>query len=646
MFNSQPDIPVVIDTSRSQFARLKSVPLTSVSLEDSFWAPRLELLRETTLPTQYQLLEETGRIDNFRRAAGIVDAEFQGFFFNDSDVYKWVEAVAWSLAGGSDPKLEAMLENVIAAIEGAQEANGYLNSYFTFERKAERWRDLENMHELYCAGHLIQAAIAHYRSTGSDRLLNIAVRNAYLISEVFGLGDGKRVGTGGHPEIEMALVELARTTGNDIYLEKAQFFLDVRGQGLIGGQPYHQDHRPFRELDQVEGHAVRAVYLNAGGTDLYSETGERAIMEALERMWENMVFRRSYISGGLGSRHRGEAFGEDYELPNERAYAETCAAIASVMWNWRMLTTDGQARFSDVLENTLYNAFLVGLGLDGKSYSYHNPLAAQGDFQRQPWFSCACCPTNIPRMLGSLPGYIFSISNEGIWVHLYAKCKSSLQLLDGRTIPLQVHTRYPWDGRITLEVQGEGSFSLFMRIPRWSQGNVTLEVNGDDVLEDTAAGRYAQITRDWKKGDVVQLELPMPVRMMESHPYVLENSGKVAIMRGPILYCVEGVDHPGIDLRDLILPEDASFETYSRSDFLGGVVVLQTEGGLGEQGGRWKDELYYGISPPGKNNSIRSVPVTAVPYYAWGNREPGQMRVWVSVDSSQISGTRNQLIRQ
>lgn len=626
--NSFP--PVVIDTSNSQHARLHSVPMTAVNLADSFWAPRLQKLHEVTLPSQHQQLEETGRIDNFRRAAGKVDQSFQGWFFNDSDVYKWVEAVAWALTIHDDPELRKMLDNVVLEIEGAQDEQGYLNTYFTFEQVAERWENLKDMHELYCAGHLIQAAIAHHRSTGEARFLKVATRFADLICEVFGPEEaGKRPGAGGHPEIEMALLELARTTGQEKYLEEAKFFLDVRGRGLLGGQPYHQDHLPFRELTRMEGHAVRAVYLNAGATDLYIETGEEALLETLERLWLNMTMRQMYISGGIGSRYEGEAFGEDYELPNQDAYAESCAAIANAMWNWRMLMLQGEARFADVLERALYNAVLVALGLDGRSYFYRNPLADDGDHRRQDWYQCACCPPNISRLLAGLPGYVYSVSSEGIWIHLYAESAARIELLDGRAVGIDQRTAYPWEGTIEVEIQGKGDFTLFLRIPSWTEGDISVALNGGSLLEPDMEDGYLKVMRSWRQGDVLQLEFPMPVRVMESHPGVKENIERVALMRGPLLYCWEGIDHPEVELDEIVLPQDASFITSFQPGLLDGVVTIETKGVVRPPEEGWGDRLYRRVGSSPDTLLTKSVEIKAIPYYAWGNREAGQMRVWI-----------------
>jgi len=607
------------------------VPLTAVSLDDDFWAPRLHLNREVTLPLQYRYLEETGRLDNFRRAAGQATGDFQGYYFNDSDVYKWLEAAAWTLATTPDPALTQMVDAAIRVIADAQQPDGYLNSYFIGERAHERWTNLKDKHELYCAGHLFQAAVAHHRATGSEQLLNIARRFADLIVATFGPeAAGKRPGTCGHPEVEMALIELARETGEARYREQAQYFIDVRGRGLIGGRPYHQDHQPFREMERMTGHAVRAAYLNSGAADLYAETGDPALHQALDRLWQNMTTRQMYISGGIGSRHEGEAFGNDYELPNERAYAETCAAIASIFWAWRMLQLDGDARYADVMELTLYNGFLAGLSLDGRACFYENPLADDGSHRRQEWFECACCPPNIARLLASLPGYFYSVADAGIWVHLYATGKAHLTLPDGRTVDLSQQTLYPWHGAINLQVDGSGEFSLWLRLPAWCESGATLEINQQPFTGTLTPGTYLPIHRTWQPGDQVRLHLPLPVRRVECHPYVQENRGRVALMRGPILYCVEQVDLPGADLRDLVLPADGGIATRFRPALLGGVMTLTGPAMVVPPDTGWSDHLYRTAPPQPPAVSGRPVLLTAIPYYAWANRDPGPMQVWLT----------------
>lgn len=616
--------PVIPDTSRSRYACLRPVPLTQIALDDDFWSPRLQINREVTLPTQYHYLEQTGRIDNFRRAAGKKAGPFCGYFFNDSDVYKWVEAVAWTLATRPEPVLEPMIDTVIAEIAAAQQPDGYLNTYFTFERAAERWSNLRDMHELYCAGHLIQAAIAHYRSTASDRLLNVARRLANHICEVL----GNRPGACGHPEIEMALVELMRVTANAKYLEQAQRFLDARGHGLIGGSVYHLDHQPFCQLEQLAGHAVRALYLCAGATDIYAETGRPDLRATLERLWRVMTDGQMYLTGGVGARHEGESCGAAYELPNARAYAETCAAIGNVLWNWRMLALDGDARYADVMELALYNGVLAGVSLDGRAYFYENPLASDGTQRRQPWFDCACCPPNIARLLASLPGYFYSVSDQGAWVHLYAAGTASFDLPDGRLMRLRSHTRYPWDGEVTIEMGGQGPLGLFLRIPAWCEEGASLEINGKSFAGELVPGAYVRVQRNWHSGDYIRLVLPMPVCRVQCHPYVGENVGRIALMRGPLVYCVEQIDYPTVDVRDLVVAPDDVLSPEFAPALLGGIVILRGQARSAPPGDGWAGRLYRTALPSSRQPG-QSVELTAIPYYAWANRAPGSMQVWL-----------------
>jgi DUF1680 family protein len=630
--DSSPRSPVV-DTSRSSHVRLRPLPLGAVDLADDFWEPRRRINREVTLPSQYKHLEETGRLDNFRRASGKTGGEYQGIYFNDSDVYKWLEAAAWTLAERSDPELERMVDAASTEIKDAQRPDGYLNTYFTFERATQRWTDFD-LHEMYCAGHLFQAAVAHYRATGSERLLDVATRFADHICDTFGPEEGKRQAVDGHEEVEMALVELFRTTGERRYLVAAQYFIDARGHGMLGrpyGQhepSYSQDHEPLRDQSEVVGHAVRALYLYSGAADLYAETGETDLLRALDRLWENMTTRRMYVSGGLGSRYEGEAFGKDFELPNDRAYTETCAAIGSLMWNWRMLGLEGDARYADLIEHTLYNAVLPGVSLEGQHYFYQNPLADDGSHRRQPWFGCACCPPNVARLLATLPGYFYGTSDGAVWVHLYADGAATIELDENRTIKLSQRTRYPWDGSVEIQVEGEAELALMLRVPAWCEEGAAIEVNGEPVDAEIFPGSYANLHRTWRSSDTINMDFPMPVRRVECHPYVTENTGRVALMRGPLLYCAEQVDNPGVELRDLVLDSKEPATCLERH-LLGGVTVLQAEARLATPGNGWEDRLYRTVRPHEEDTQTHSTRVTAVPYYAWANREPGAMCVWL-----------------
>jgi DUF1680 family protein len=434
----------------------------------------------------------------------------------------------------------------------------------------------------------------------------------------------------------MGLVELARETGERRYLDLAGFLVDVRGRGFLGsaydryGSEYHQDHRPFRELDEIVGHAVRAIYLNAGVADLYLESGEPALLDALHRLWESMTARKMYVSGGIGSRYQGEAFGKDYELPNALAYTETCAAIGSAMWNWRMLLGEGDVRYADLIERTLYNGMLAGVSLDGETYFYQNPLADEGHHRRQPWFYVACCPPNVARLLASLPGYVYSTAGDDeVWVHLYAAGSARLVLSDGRSVVLQQRTRYPWDGEIAIEVKAEGEFALRLRVPAWCETGASLIVNGEPANAALVPGGYAEVRRSWQPGDTVRLTLPMVVRRVVCHPRVAENTGRVALMRGPLLYCLEQVDHPNVDVRDVVLPDGAAFQAVERPDLLGGVVTLTADALNSPADPSWSSTLYQPAEGVRRSTAGGPTKITAVPYYAWANREPGAMRVWI-----------------
>ena len=643
---------VVVDTSRSPHASHRPVPLGNVRLTDAFLAPRIRVNREVTIPSQFTHLVATNRLRNFERVAGTFDGPFDGIYFNDSDVYKWMEAAASALAAAepgvdvSDEELIRLLDTAIGHLESAQGEDGYLNTYFSLERAGERWSNLRDMHELYCGGHMIQAAVAHYRATGSERFLTIARRFADLVCEVFGpAAEGKREQTDGHEEIELALIELYRATGEQQYLDQAHFFLTVRGHGTVGGSDYHQDRVPVAEQKEMVGHAVRAVYLNTGAADLVAEEGDPALRAALDRMWANMTTRRSSISGGIGARWEGEAFGKDYELPNARAYNESCAAIGAIMWAWRMLVlqVEDNTRYADLIEHTLYNALLPGLSLDGQAYFYQNPLSDDGNHRRQPWFGCACCPPNIARLLAQIPSYFYSVTSrrfpesdgrhDMVWTHLYADGTATIPLHAGGSVTLRQTTRYPWDGQVRVEVADiheAGDFTLYLRIPEWAQG-ATGDVNGEALFpSETAAGQYAAIRRTWRAGDAVTLNFPMPVRRMVSHPYALENTGRVALMRGPLLYCLEAADNPVGDVRDVVLADDEEIVAARRPDLLNDVVVLMAHAENQSAVSGWEGALYRSLDDVSRDRPGSSdVLVTAIPYYAWANRGAGAMTVWL-----------------
>lgn len=620
----------VIDLARSQSAKFRPAPLTAVALTDAFWEPRIRINRETTLPFQLAECEATGRINNFRRASGKKDIPFEGIYFNDSDVYKMAEAMAYSLATNPDPKLDAALDAVIQEIADAQQPDGYLNTYFMFERESERYTNTKDMHEIYCAGHLIQAAVAHHRATGKTTLLDIAIRLADNLDAHF--GPNGRIGACGHEEAEMALVELYRDTQEPRYLMLAQRMIEARGQkpGLLGGDEYHQDHRPVREQTALVGHAVRHLYLACGVADVVLENGSETYRAALETLWDNLTQKKMYVTGGAGARWEGEAFGDDYELPNERAYTETCAAIASVMWNWRMLNLTGEAKYADVLETALYNGVMSGLSLDGTHYFYQNPLADHGRHRREKWFGCACCPPNIARLLASLPNYFYSTDKAGgVWCHLYAAGAATLPLETGGSLTLNIETNYPWDGKVTIRVgeDSKTSHALHLRIPQWTD-NATLLVDGvpDSLANELKPGSYVEVSV--RSGTVIELDLPMRIERVESHPHVAGNRGRVALRRGPLVYCIEQIDFPAnVHVWDVALPEDAELVTEFVPELLGGVVVLKGRA-VATNSGHWNGALYAPYAPVSPKE-FRFVPFTAIPYYAWANREAGPMQVWI-----------------
>ncbi len=624
-----PDLrTALVDTSASPHARLRSVPIGAVRMEDSYWAPRLVQLREQTLPSQHAQLEETGRIDNFRRAAGKQDGEFAGIFFNDSDVYKWIEAACLSLACEPDARLDQRVDEVIAEVAGAQCENGYLNTYFMGERVSERWTDLRVRHELYCAGHLIQAAVAHHRATGRRPLLDVAVRFADHIDATF--GPNGLDGVPGHPELEMALVELARETGERRYLDLASFFIDHRGRGLIGGQENVQDHLPFREMRDIVGHAVRAIYLNAGAADVVLETGEPALCEALERLWSSMVERRMYITGGVGARHAGEAFGDDYELPNDTAYAETCAAIASVMWNWRMLLATGEAKYADVMELALYNGAMAGLALDSEHYFYENPLSDDGDHRRVAWFSCACCPPNIARLIPSVPGMIYSTSTEGLWVHLYASSAAEIRVHE-HSVRIRQRTGYPWDGEVHFDVDTDEpcKFSMMLRIPEWCD-HAVVTVGEEAVQTSVTAGEYCAFEREWRPGDRLTLSLSMPVRTVLAHPAIDAVAGRAALARGPVVFCFEQADQSDADIRTARLALNTEPAVVPGDGVLEGVPAIAADGTASDPGA-WATRPY--VAAGQDRATRRRATLRAIPYAFWANRDPGPMRVWLPYDA-------------
>ena len=635
----------VLDLSNSPHAVVRPVPPGRVEVADGFWADRMQAMRVHGLDRQFEQCEVTGRLRNFERAAGRLEGEFEGRYYNDSDVYKWLEAASYALAREPSAELEFQVDGVIESIAAAQRPDGYINTYFSGPRTSWRYRNLTDEHELYCMGHLIQAGVAHRRSTGLDSLFEVVVRAADHICLTF--GPEGRPEPDGHPGIEVALVELGRETGDETYLRQAVFFLDQRGADPpnLSGLHYQQDHAPVRRQRDADGHSVRLTYLAAAMADAAMDSGEVDLLEASIRLWESAYQRRAYVTGGLGSRYQGEAFGADYELPNDRAYAETCAAVGGIFWNARLLAATGDARYADWMETSLYNGALVGVSPDGGAYFYANPLAADpqptpddqqglhssgaqqtvGDHQRQPWYDTACCPPNIARLLLSLPGYAYGVSADALWVHQYLPGRVETPLPAGGSVSLRVATRYPWDGDVDLVVEDSPAepAELRLRIPAWATG-ATLEVDG--VPQAAKAGSYVAIRRTWAPDTCVRLQLPMDVRLVASHPRVQTNTGRAAIARGPLIYCLEAVDHPEADLDTLVLGPDSGLRAGDEPDLLGGLTAIRGSAGVAVQS--QSDELYQPFHG-GKAAVTGSTPLTAIPYFAWANRAPGAMRVWI-----------------
>lgn len=637
---------VVTDTRRTPGVTVQPVPIGAVWIGDGFWRGWLDRLYDVTLPTQHAQCEATGRLDNIRRVSGRVDAPFRGRYYDESDVYKWLEAASWALAGRDDRRLRAQVDALVDDIAAAQQPDGYLHTYFALERADQRYTDLINKHELYCAGHLIQAGIAHHRATGAATLLDAAVRLADHIRAEF--GPDARETADGHPEIELALVELARETGRHVYAEQARFFLEQRGRQppRLGGYRYLQDHEPAAEQQEIAGHAVRAVYLACGLADAGLELEDGTLWEAAERLWRSAYETKVYVTGGLGAHWAGESFGDAFDLPNRNSYAESCAAVAGVMWNWRLLAGSGEARYADWMETTLYNGMLAGLSLDGAHYFYPNPLSASAGHARVEWFECACCPPNLSRLLASLPGYLYGVSERALWVHQFVAGRVDADVPGAGRLSLEVETDYPWSGEILVTVRQapEGPVELRLRVPGWCDAASLKVVPADsdpapspregegwgEGMAQQAAGEYTALRRVWAPGDRVTLRLPMPPRRLVSDPRVTANVGRVALARGPLVYCVESHDRPGLEQDAFALPDNAAVATGPDDERLPGMTLLDTTAvrlpGTPERG-----VLYQKVSGDGRADGAGTdrAPIRAIPYFAWANRGPSTMDVWL-----------------
>jgi uncharacterized protein len=625
-------------------------PAIAAQITGGLWEERRRINREISIPGGWDRLQEAGNFHNLELAAGRATGEYVNDLpFLDSDVYKWLEAVGWVFA---DPDLdqslkERLLEHLAATerlLRAAQQPDGYLNSYFQVHFPGERFVQLQWGHELYCAGHLIQAAVALHRTTGQTGLLEVACRVADRIVAAFGVQPGQIDGVCGHPEIESALVELYRETGDDRYLNQARYFIDRRGHGLLGnghfGRHYWQDHLPLREAPSAEGHAVRELYLLAGAADLYVETGDETLLVALKRIWAEMVATKTYLTGGIGAHHKDESFGDPYELPHERSYCETCAAISSIMFSWRMLMITGEAKYADLIERTLYNGFLAGVSLDGQRYIYANPLQVReghvsrgndGDYKRVSWFRCACCPPNVMRTLASLEHYVLLGSPTRAVLHQYMTGQFTAELAEGEVV-LEVTTDYPWDGTVTVLIASapDRPWELALRVPDWAE-RPSLTVNGGESGSSPADGWWT-VQREWHEGDEVVLVLPLQPRFTTADPRVDAARGTVALEYGPLVYCLEAVDNPGHRLDDITIDTGMTPKVVPGDGLLADVATIRT---TGQVRARPNSSWWWPYRPAGRAPETgEPTTLNAVPYYTWGNREQGAMRIWVPTNHS------------
>jgi len=621
---------------------ITSVPFNKVQFTDNFWAPRIETNRRITIPHAFRKCEETGIIDNFSIAAGFIEGEQSGVYpFDDTDVFKTIEGAAYSLATHPDPKLEKFVDSLIVLIAGAQEPDGYLYTARTnraqrmIPRMGEtRWSNLGSSHELYNAGHLYEAAIAYYRATGKKSLLDVAIRNAGLITETFGPNNLRT--PPGHQEIELGLVKLYDVTAKKKYLELAKFFLEERGQSHNGRElwgEYAQDHQTVFKQEEAAGHAVRFAYMCSAMMDVGVRLSDSRFISAVHRLWRNVLQKKLYVTGGIGSVGFIEGFGENYDLPNMSAYQETCSSIAYIMWNYRMFLQSGDAKYIDLLERTLYNSFLAGVSLDGSHFFYDNPLASKGQHQRSDWFVCSCCITNVARFMPQIPGYVYAIKNDQLFINLFVNSSAEI-VMENITLSVQQEKDYPWNGQVRIFINPSQSaqFSVSIRIPVWSINNPipgelyqfkndidekpSIRVN-DVSYEFEIGNGYAIINRNWQKGDVIELSFPMSVRYLVANSLLDENKDKIALQRGPMVYCLEGVDNRNGNVLNLAIRNNLPITYEFRDELLNGVVVIK--------GNAFGTEF---------DKNLRSIrkwkqSFTAIPHYAWAHRGRNEMAVWM-----------------
>ncbi len=616
------------------------VPFTQVKIDDDFWSKRIRTNHKVTIPISIEKSEETGRIDNFAIAGKNAEGEFCSEYpFDDSDVFKIIEGAAYSLQIFPDTKLENKIDSIINLIGDAQEEDGYLFTNRTIMGDnghdwigKERWEKVDDLsHELYNLGHFYEAAVAYYQATGKRKILDIAIKSADLVDRDFGYG--KIENWPGHQEIEIGLVKLYRITGEKRYLDLARFFLDIRGKGTGDKKSYNQSHLPVTEQTEAVGHSVRAAYMWTGMADVAALTGDTEYIDAISKIWEDVVFKKLYITGGIGAVGGHEGFGGDYELPNENAYCETCAAIANVFWNYRMFLMTGDAMYIDVLERSLYNNVLSGVSLGGNSFFYSNPLESDGRHERSEWFGCACCPSNISRFIPSMPGYIYAQKGKSIYVNLFVPGSAVFELPKG-TMKLTQESNMPWNGRIVFTVQTEKKTkaALHVRIPGWASENPVpgdlyeftkrtksvpvFKINGNEVAPKYENG-YAVLERNWHPDDKAEVIFPYKIRKIKAHPNIEDDRGKVALQLGPLVYCAESADYDNSYIFDMFLPENNNLSFGFMPDKLGGLNVIYGEASVSKLGeGPDKGEIF-------------PVKFTAIPYYAWAHRGKGQMMVWI-----------------
>jgi uncharacterized protein len=640
-----------VDNSHSAHSSFRVLSNGAVRFTNGFWAERQAVNHKVSLKHAYKMLNQAGNLNNLKLAAGQASGRYRGMNFSDETVYKWLEAMAWELGRAPDAELQALADEVISLVATVQQSDGYLNSYYQFVEPQKKWTDFDFGHELYCAGHMIQAAIAFKRAVDDDRMLIIARRFADHIDTVF--GPGKKEETCGHPEVEMALVELSRCTGDTRYLNLAQFFVNQRGKNkMLGtgasGSEYHQDHIAVRKAEQVIGHAVRQMYLAAGIADLYMELGEKALLDTSRRLWNNMTAGKMYITGGVGSRYDGESFGESYELPTDQCYCETCAAIGNLFWNWRMLLISGESRYADLIERLMYNAILSSPNLSGDGFFYVNPLMSRdghyvrfssnpptGEHKvtgRPEWHSVACCPPNVMRLRASLPNYFVTADENGLQIHQYTDMQISIPQAQGsNSFRLNIQTEYPRNGlgKIVVSESVNRPLKLALRVPGWCQKFV-IKVNGRAVKHGLDKG-YITIKRAWKVGDELMFDFVMAPFLVEADPRVDAVRGCLAIQRGPIVYCLEEHDQAkGINLLDVEIDPSSKLTERWQADLLGGVMTVQVNGYQLSRSG-WSENGLYRPRAGGRKGvpSRRKIKLNALPYYAWGNRGLKSMRVWI-----------------